>query len=118
MLIWIQAALVTQGADDLELTSTTASASLSMVITTSAPGHGVAWPLQAPPLPPRRAGVARSSERFQARSSNPARARLQAIGSPIVPVPKKATLVMIGRYPARGPRETRRRTVRSRFKTL
>jgi hypothetical protein len=75
------------------IVSSTASASLSMVTTTSAPeaaldgSSAISMPLSA-------SGSARSRVRFHALTSSPAgAAMLRAIGKPMMPVPRTATRI-------------------------
>ena len=86
------------------MTSSTASASLSIVRTTVAPRAASRGRRAHDSAPSAASGAAFSGERFQARTSKPARARLRAIAKPIVPpAPSTAIvsrLVMVGEYPA------------------
>src|SRR5581483_8298995 len=78
--------------------SSTATVSLSMVTSNSlsaAASRGSATTVTPSPS----SGRARSSVRFQARISKPAPARFRAIGRPIVPVPRNASVVMVRAYP-------------------
>ena len=76
------------------MTSSTASASLNMVRITLAPRTASAGE-SVSATPSSASGWARSGERFHARTANPARARLPAIGSPIVP-PAPSTAIVVG----------------------
>src|SRR4051794_8266692 len=74
------------------MTSRTASADASIVITASALLTASAGgPAPSTPSPAR--GSAFSRVRFQAFVSTPAAARLRAIGPPMIPVPSTATLL-------------------------
>jgi len=78
--------------------SSTALASLSIVIRRSQP---VAASRGSPnsSTPCSRSGSARSAVRFHTRTAKPARARLRAIGSPMVPVPRSAICVTSAQVP-------------------
>ena len=79
-------------------TSSTASASASMVRTTSAPAAADSGSSRTS-TPSSRRGCALSGLRFHARTSWPARARLRAMGAPITPVPNAAMVAMSGTLP-------------------
>jgi hypothetical protein len=74
-------------------TSSTAPASESIVITTSAPSAAAAGSSRTS-TPSSRSASALPGLRFQARTALPASARLRAIGAPMTPVPSTAMVAM------------------------